>query len=161
MRNSLFTIFIILMGLVMSPFVLAAQVTYVIDGDTVILNNRERVRLIGVDAPEIASKYHREEYYGEKAKEYLTHRLEGQEITLKSGPEAFDKYGRRLGFIYLEDGSFVNEDLIREGYAEAYRKFPFKYRDQFILVEEEAREQRRGLWGKRKRPWWIAVWPGL
>lgn len=134
---------------------LAEKVIYVIDGDTVILDNHERVRLIGINSPEIASKYHRGEYYGKEAKKYLKKRIEGKEISLKPGAEPFDKYERRLAYIYLTDGTFINEELVRLGYAETFRKFPFIYKEQFLELEKEAKDKRLGMWSARKRPWWL------
>ena len=135
---------------------LAEKVIYVIDGDTVILDNHDRVRLIGINSPEIASDYHRGEYYGKDAKKYLKKRIEGKEVVLKDGQEARDKYDRRLAYIYLSDGTFINEELVRLGYAETFRTFPFTYKEQFLKLEEEAREKQIGMWSSRKRPWWLS-----
>ncbi len=150
-----FFITFILIGLANTAQVFAERIVYVIDGDTVILKNHERVRLIGIDAPEIDSKYHRGEPFGKEAKKYLKELIEGKEVTLKDGPEPRDKYGRRLAFIYLPDGVFVNEVMVREGYAEAYRRFPHKYREHFLELEAEAKGNESGMWGKKKRPWWL------
>jgi micrococcal nuclease len=159
MRNLYFAIICSLFSLLLASSAFAERVAYVIDGDTVILDNRERVRLIGIDTPEISSKYHRGEYYGKEAKKYLKELIEGKEVTLEYGPEPRDKYGRRLAFLYLPDGTFVNEELVRLGYAETFRKYPFKYREDFMRLEKEAKEQEVGMWKKRKKPWWMrAIW---
>ncbi len=50
--------------------------------------------------------------------------------------------------MYLEDGTFLNAEIIKQGYGFAYTKFPFKYMDEFMRYEREAKEQNRGLWGK-------------
>jgi len=133
----------------------AEKIIYVIDGDTVILDNHDRVRLIGINSPEITSKYHRGEYYGKEAKLYLKKRIEGKEVVLKPGTEPFDKYERRLAYIYLPDGTFINEELVRLGYAETFRKFPFPYKEKFLALENEAREKHIGMWSTRKKPWWL------
>jgi micrococcal nuclease len=57
-----------------------------------------------------------------------------------------DKYGRTLAYVFLEDGTFVNAEIIRQGYGFAYTRFPFTYLEQFRLLEREAREVNRGLW---------------
>ncbi len=57
-------------------------------------------------------------------------------------------YKRTLAYIFLEDGSFLNAEIIKQGYGHAYTRFPFKYLDAFRRYEREAREQRRGLWGR-------------
>ncbi len=51
-------------------------------------------------------------------------------------------------YVPLEDGTFLNADIIKQGYGHAYTRFPFKYLDEFRRYEGEAREQERGLWGK-------------
>lgn len=57
-----------------------------------------------------------------------------------------DKYGRLLAYIYLSDGTFLNAEIIKQGYGFAYTRFPFKYMEDFRLYEKMARENRRGLW---------------
>ena len=51
--------------------------------------------------------------------------------------------------MHLEDGTFLNAEIIKQGYGFAYTRFPFKYLDEFRRYEQEAREQGRGLWGKK------------
>ncbi|NCC81124.1 MAG: nuclease [Clostridia bacterium] len=127
-----------------------AVVRYVHDGDTIILENDERVRLIGVDTPEVKSKYREhDEYYGPEARAYLKGLIEGKRVNLKD-PEMqgkFDKYGRRLAYVYTEDDLFVNRELVRLGYAEAIRYFPYKYKKQFLKLEKQAKKQKLGMWG--------------
>ncbi len=53
-----------------------------------------------------------------------------------------------LAYVFLEDGTFLNAEIIKQGYGHAYTRFPFKYMDEFRRYEREARGQRRGLWGK-------------
>jgi len=57
-----------------------------------------------------------------------------------------DKYRRTLAYVFLEDGTFLNAEIIKQGYGFAYTRFPFKYMDEFRRYQREAREQRRGLW---------------
>jgi micrococcal nuclease len=149
----LFLVLSLLLGFTVSAW--AEKVIYVIDGDTVILDNHERVRFIGIDAPEVASKYHRAEYYGKEAKKYLQGRIEGQEVVLKPGKEPFDKYERRLAYVYLPDGTFINEELVRLGYADVFWSIPFEYRESFVQLQKEAKEKQIGMWQVKKRPWWL------
>ena len=58
-----------------------------------------------------------------------------------------DVYGRLLRYVYLEDGTFFNKKMIEDGYAYAYRKYPISKLDSFIEAENDARENKRGLWG--------------
>ncbi len=126
-----------------------AYVKYVIDGDTFILSNNQHVRLIGIDAPEIKSKYHpKTEFFAEEAKYYLKKKIEHKRVWLE-GDESqkdFDKYGRRLAYVYLKDGTFINKELVRLGYAEAIRYFPYKYKKLFLKLEINAKKRYLGMW---------------
>ena len=86
--------------------------TEVIDGDTFRLGNGELVRLIGIDAPELSQPG------GELSREYLSHLILGKKITLERGLEERDKYNRLLHFVYIGN-LCVNEEMIKQGYAEA------------------------------------------
>lgn len=125
----------------------AERIKHVIDGDTVVLENNQRVRLIGVDAPEVDHpKYNRlGEFFGEESRAYLQDRVEGREVSLEDGDEGFDQYGRRLSYIYV-DGVLINAELIEKGYAEAMRRFPNKFKEEFLALEEKARAAGSGLW---------------
>lgn len=126
-------------------------VARVIDGDTLDLNDNRRVRLIGVDTPEMgysprARVEGTPDPLAEKATAFVRDAVEGKRVRLKRGPETTDNYGRTLAYIYLEDGTLLNAELLRRGYARAYRRFPHPLRDDFITLEEAARAARRGLW---------------
>ncbi len=73
-------------------------------------------------------------------------RLEFDQANSKIGHK--DRYNRTLAYVFLEDGTFLNAEIVKQGYGHAYTRFPFKYLDEFRRYEREAREQRRGLWGK-------------
>jgi micrococcal nuclease len=60
-----------------------------------------------------------------------------------------DKYGRTLAYVYLEDRTFLNAEIIKQGYGHAYTRFPFKYLEEFRGYEKDARESGRGLWEER------------
>lgn len=126
-----------------------ANVRQVIDGDTIILENNQHVRLIGVDTPEIKSEYNpHEEYYARQAKQFVAQVIEGRMVFLE-GDDAqapFDKYGRRLAYVYLEDQTLLNRELIRQGYAEAIRFFPYKLKEEFFTLEKQAKNERLGMW---------------
>jgi len=121
--------------------------TEVIDGDTIVLNNTEKVRLIGVDTPETKHPQKPVEYFGKEASAFTKKILEGKTVRVEYDQEAKDKYGRTLAYVYLEDGTFLNAEIIKQGYGHAYTKFPFKYLEEFRQYEREARENKRGLWG--------------
>lgn len=131
----------------------AEKVRYVIDGDTFILDNNQRVRMIGINAPEIDHKRYKKkgQPYGDDAKVHLKSLINKKEVTLKSGGnDEYDRFGRRLAYVYLSDGRFINRAMVQDGYAEAYRKFPFEYKSDFIELEKEAKKQGVGMWKTRK-----------
>ncbi len=74
--------------------------------------------------------------------------VQGKRVRLDYDWERRDKYGRTLAYVYLEDGTFLNAEIIRQGYGFAYTRFPFKHLEEFRKLEREARETRRGLRGK-------------
>jgi micrococcal nuclease len=123
------------------------QVARVVDGDTIELVGGERVRYIGVNAPESVKPNSAVECFGKEASAKNKELVEGQAIRLEKDVSDRDKYGRLLRYVYLEDGTFVNDWLVREGYAYA-ATFPpdVRYSDQFKQAQQEARKNKRGLW---------------
>ena len=126
------------------------EVTTVIDGDTIkckIINGKqETIRLIGVDTPETKHPNKPVEYFGKEASKFTKNLVEGKLVKLEYDWQRKDRYGRTLAYVYLEDGTFVNAEIIKQGYGFAYTKFPFKYFDQFRLYEQQARKNKKGLW---------------
>ncbi len=122
------------------------RVKRVLDGDTFILDNGERVRLIGVDAPETSHPEIPVQRFGKEAKKFLKRLVEGFECRLEyESGNLRGKYGRLLAYVYL-DTMLVNAELIRKGYAYAYTKYPFSRMEEFRAIEREAREKGVGLW---------------
>jgi micrococcal nuclease len=123
-------------------------VVRVVDGDTLLLDGNERVRLIGVDTPESVDRRRPVEYYGKEASAFTRRLAEGKRVRLAFDQQRKDRYGRTLAYVHLEDGTLLNAEIIRQGYGQAYTRFPFRYLEQFRAYEREAREQRRGLWAE-------------
>jgi micrococcal nuclease len=114
--------------------------TAVIDGDTFRLGNGETVRLIGIDAPELSQPG------GKESREYLTQLILGKGVTLEKGYEDRDKYNRLLRFVYLGN-TCINEEMIKQGYAEArYLPSNDPLREYYIQLEIEAEITKAGLW---------------
>lgn len=120
--------------------------TRIVDGDTIILDGNEKVRLIGVDTPETVHPQKPVERCGKEASAFTRALAEGKRCRLEYDQQRKDKYGRTLAYVYLEDGTFLNAEIIKQGYGFAYVKFPFKYMKEFRWLEREAREEGRGLW---------------
>src|SRR4030043_1802256 len=123
--------------------------TRVIDGDTIVVTiggQEEKVRLIGVDTPETVHPEKPVEYFGKEASEFTKRIVEGKEVRLEFDWQERDKYGRLLAYVYLSDGTFLNAEIIKQGYGFAFTKYPFKYLEEFRKYEREARQKGRGLW---------------
>lgn len=123
----------------------------VVDGDTLKINyngKEESVRLIGVDTPEsVHPDEAKNTEFGEKASEFSKNYLEGKEITLEFDVQERDQYGRLLAYVYL-DNIMYNKTLLQEGYAQVATYPPnVKYVDDFTAIQEEARNNKKGLWG--------------
>ena len=71
---------------------------------------------------------------------------EGKEVRLEYDQTRRDRYNRILAYVYLTDGTFLNAEIIKQGYGFAYTKYPFKYMEEFRRYEREARENKRGFW---------------
>ena len=124
--------------------------TRVIDGDTIVLNGNETVRLIGVDTPETKNPRKPVEVFGQEAYEFTKSLVEGKKVRLEYDQDKVDKYDRTLAYVYLDDGTFLNAQIILQGYGHAYTAFPFKYMENFRNYERMARERGLGLWGQQE-----------
>lgn len=136
------------------------RVVKVYDGDTFKLDNGVKVRLIGIDTPEShdnpklardvkkQGKSKRELLrMGQQAAEFSQSLLQDQLVRLEYDVSPLDKYQRTLAYVYLQDGTFVNAKIIREGYAYPLTIPPnVKYAHQFKEYFDEARLNQRGLW---------------
>jgi micrococcal nuclease len=127
---------------------LRAEITYVVDGDTVVAvateRQRFRVRLLGIDAPEDTRQH---ECFGRQATAELRRLLPaGSQVSLYLQRHP-DSYGRALAFVWRPDGLFINEAMLRRGYATTLFLPPTDHRRaQFVAAERQARHHRSGLW---------------
>jgi micrococcal nuclease len=119
------------------------RVAEVIDGDTIMLANGKEIRLIGIDAPERGMPLYK------KSRNKLRELIEGKEVILKEDVEKKDRYGRLLRYVFVDD-IFVNLEMVRSGYANAYIVYPnTKYEEEFIKAEATAKRSKLGLWKYR------------
>lgn len=133
----------------------------VIDGDTIILFDHQKVRLIGIDCPERfeSDKLLRDASrsglnvkeitaLGQRSYEFARVLCESQSVRLEFDRDKYDRYGRLLAFVFLSDGRMLNEELIKNGYALAYLRFDFneQYQAKFRQAQQYARAARKGLW---------------
>jgi len=119
------------------------------DGDSieaVIGGAREQIRLIGIDAPELAQRP-----WGKKAKKYLEELVaaSGWELGIEYDVERRDKYNRVLAYLWTRNGRLINEEMLRKGLAVLFTFPPnAKYVDRLRAVQVIARENKIGIWGK-------------
>lgn len=132
------------------------KVTRVVDGDTINVlyqGKDEPVRLIGIDTPELHHPSKPVMYYAQEAYEFTKEMVDGKMVRLEFDKGNLylkhrDKYNRLLAYVYLKDGTFLNAEIVKQGYGFAYTNFPFKYMDAFRKYQQEAMENEAGLWGQ-------------
>jgi len=120
------------------------KVIKVIDGDTIAIEGGEVVRYIGINTSEI--RQDNNDCFAQEAWDVNKKLVEGKEVKLKKDVSNKDKYGRLLRYVWI-DNLFVNEYLIKEGYALSAKYPPdIKYAEQFDSFEKQAEENNLGLW---------------
>lgn len=125
----------------------SGTVERVSDGDTIVLSDRRRIRLIGVNTLELNSRYAPDQRWAEKATQHLKALIDGKPVTLAIGHEEFDRHGRTLAHVVLSDGSIAAHKLIQQGFGLAVtvgantRCF-----EAFHSAEAQAKELRLGIW---------------
>lgn len=123
------------------------MVAEVIDGDTIVLINGEHMRYIGIDTPEEFDQRKPVQCFAAEAAARNKALVEGKKIIFYKDQTEHDKYGRWLGFVYLEDGTFVNKELVSEGFAFAYPYKPdITKKAEFKSAETTAKKNHLGLW---------------
>ncbi len=128
----------------------------VADGDTVTVKigkKEEKIRLIGIDAPELAQKP-----WGDKSKEFLQSIISssGWKVSIEYDVDKRDKYGRLLGYLRTSDGQLINKKILENGYAMLFTFPPnVKYVNEFTEAQSYARKNKLGIWsdkGLKERP---------
>ncbi len=126
----------------------AVRVTRVIDGDTIELENGDKVRYIGIDTPESKHPTKEVEYFAQEAAGKNKELVEGRIVQLEKDVSETDRYGRLLRYVYVGD-IFVNKYLVEEGYAQAVSYPPdIKYQESFQQAGKYAQEHKKGLWAE-------------
>ncbi|MFH1715145.1 MAG: thermonuclease family protein [Elusimicrobiota bacterium] len=152
-----------------------ARVTHVIDGDTIIVDGLEHIRLLGVNTPEVQNPYRNAEYFGAQASSFTKRMLNNKNVVLEydaadkaSGYK--DKYGRTLAYVYIapDDLSWwfkwkykykkiskknlcANEELLKNGFAYAMKYFDYKEKPLYLKLDEDARNKKLGFWKKKRK----------
>lgn len=129
------------------------EVKRVVDGDTLVLANGARVRLIGADTPETVKPNHPIEPWGPEASDFTREFVASGEVRLEFDREVKDKYGRFLAYVWVDD-RMLNEELIRAGLARAEPQYHYAaaVKKRFLRAEADARAAGRGIWSRRAVP---------
>jgi micrococcal nuclease len=127
------------------------SINHFIDGDTIAVNmngKSESVRFVGVDTPETHKPNTPVQCYGPAAAAFTKSTIGTGKVRLESDPLSTnrDRYNRLLRYVYLPDGTLLNEKLIQQGYGFYYPYFPFSKSKQFAADEQAAIAARIGLW---------------
>jgi micrococcal nuclease len=135
-----------------------AQVVAVHDGDTITVRldgHTEKIRLVGIDSPELQDERTAYRDAGYAARNYARMRLGGERVTLEAEPQQpdRDRYGRLLRYVILDDGTNVNDEFVRKGYAHVFDKFKFTLKPRFKASEAEAKREKLGVWSLPPGPW--------
>jgi len=131
--------------------------THVADGDTLTLDGLGTVRFVGVDTPEKNHPMLPIQFMAQESSDFVRGLCLNRKIRLEYDPYDDDKrgkYGRILGYLYLDDSTFVQKALLKEGYAIAYTKYPLdeKKKERFFALERGARERGVNLWKENGMP---------
>jgi endonuclease YncB( thermonuclease family) len=123
------------------------RVRWVDDGDTVVLADGRRVRYTGINAPEVAHEDRPPERFGPEARDFNRKLVYKKKVRLEFDREKYDQYGRVLAYVFLQDGTFVNAELVKGGYAYyVFRRPNTKYDSQLLRLQREAMAKRVGMW---------------
>jgi len=135
-----------------APVVELYPVVKVVDGDTLSIQidgQAQTIRLIGLDTPETVHPSKPVECFGLEASNRAKEVLTGARVSIETDTTqgTYDKYDRLLAYVILEDGTNFNKLMIEEGYAYEYTySLPYKYQSEFKLAEQQAKEDKLGLW---------------
>ena len=126
------------------------KVVKVIDGDTIIIDkDNQTVRLLGIDAPETSHPDYPVQKLGIEAKKYLRQRIEFKKVKIEYNIEnMYDKYGRLLAYVYF-NGTLINAEMIKTGYAYVYTNINCSKTKEFVILESVARQFKKGVWRDR------------
>ncbi len=133
--------------LTVAPRVAYYVVKKVFDGDTILLSNGQKIRLLGINTPEVAGPNKQAEAGGEEAKAWLKKTLEQKKVRLEGDVEKQDKYRRSLAYVFTEDKQHINLELVRQGWA-AVNIYPpnLKYVDTLLEAQLAAEKAGLGIW---------------
>lgn len=127
----------------------SAVVDAAITGDTVRLKGGKELRYAGIETYSPESKIPLSRTYGIRAQEFNHALVGGKSVQIEWGPKLRDKQNRLLGYVFTEDGTFVNLEMLKQGQARARIVVPnTRYAETFRDAEWQARKTKKGIWEK-------------
>jgi len=127
------------------------RVGYIYDGDTFKTARGERIRLLGINAPEVTHGSEPGQVMGKAATRALTSLIAGKTVRLTFDRQRRDIYGRTLAQVWLRDGTWVDGEMVRRGFAHVYTFTPnLRWAKRLIALERTARKHRLGIWNTRR-----------
>ncbi len=122
-------------------------VRWIIDGDTIVLEDGRHVRYIGINSPEIDHKNHMAEPYGYEARNFNKKLVSTGPVRMEFDQERVDHYGRLLAYVFLPDETFINKELIKKGYACFLPRKPNrKHEKELLEAQRYAMKAKIGIW---------------
>ena len=128
----------------------AVRVRQVIDGDTIVLQNRDKVRFLGINTPELGHGERADEPLANQARLFVSRRIEGRDVQLRYERSRKDRYGRRLAEVWTPAGESLPVKLLEQGlgFAIAIGEENFGYLDSYLQAESLARTAGKGVWSE-------------
>ncbi len=127
----------------------SGTVVSVFDGDTILLNSGEKVRYLGIDAPEVSHRSSPADCFGYEAKAFNERLVLNKRVSLRYDRVKTDAHGRLLAYVLLPDGRCINTEMLMHGCAMVFRSSNgFDRFEEFLSYQRQAMRNRRGLWGQ-------------
>ena len=158
-RSTLFLFLLLFLTTTISAEELTGRVLWIYDGDTLKVEDIGKVRMIGIDTPEIKAsprdRFYTRDFHiktgklrqiSRQAKNYNIHYVKGETVRLELDQTERDKYNRLLAYVYLPDGEMLNLLLLKKGLATVFRRYDFRYKKDFFKAEKKAKKKALGLW---------------
>lgn len=130
-----------------------ARIVRVVDGDTVVTDDKATLRLVGIDTPELGSRSRPGMPFARAAKAALEKLIKGRRVEIELAEESRDRHGRLLAYIHLQ-GRLINLEMVEQGLARVYILGPnTRYGADLIEAERRARRAKKGLWENWRGRW--------
>lgn len=126
---------------------------HVVDGDTLVLGDKTKVRFLGVDTPETVHPDKPIQFCGPEASSWTKKVFNGSGkvcLVFDSISDEKDVYGRRLAYPFTEEGIDITAELIKQGLARGYFYFPFSRKEEFQFYHNTAKNLKKGVWSKQE-----------